>query len=114
MLVGVAPAPRPPMLLLDIERAVEAFADCETDCSLLLSDALTLLRCELPGVAFRLPLVVLVIDWTLAGALLTVEEGIPERVGKTPSRVVGRPFPLLPFRLRVESGRGGGTTGGEG
>lgn len=99
------------MVLLDVERAVAAFEICDADCTRLLSDALTLLRCALLAVEFRPPFDVLIVDLTLVGALLTVEEGIPESFGKVPSSVVGRALLLLPCRLRVESGRGGGAIG---
>lgn len=76
--------------------------------SRLLNAALTLRRLPPSGVKPKPPKDVLVAGFELVGLRLYSDEDLSNGLTKLPSLVPGLLFPLLPFRLRLEPGRGGG------
>ena len=63
------------------------------------------------GVKPKPPSEVLDAGFALAGALFTTADDLPNCLAKFPSLVPGLLAPLLPSRLRLEAGRGGGGMG---
>lgn len=85
--------------------------DCGTEClalSLLILELLLTLLC---GVKPKPPRDVLEAGFALAGSLVAIDDGLTKGFAKLPSLVPGLLVPLLPLRLRLEAGRGGGPIG---
>ena len=71
-------------------------------------DELLTLLC---GVNPKPPRDVLEADFALAGNFVAIAGVLPNGFAKLPSLVPGLDVPLVPFRLRLEAGRGGGPIG---